>query len=308
MSQPILLKDQTPTVDPDKIGISYSGGGPLVLVELGIARAFVQKAIIPHVITGASAGALAGTAHALDVRQGKGIDMAAELLSQVSNSLLGLTAFHVVGRLIVEREHLTSLGDNAAIGPLIKNGLVQSLGLHDVRISTFVAPRYPKLMVVATDVINGGSVWFSDDTPIDDALIASSAIPGLFPWRTMAVDGRELTLADGGMVTNQPLSNLVDQGCGTVYACAVGPTGALPPPTNALDNAFRSVTLMMHQATKLEEDYVRLKMGDRGVVHHIHPEVAFPVHEFDFTPTLVHEVIEDACARTLAWLSEPHPD
>jgi predicted acylesterase/phospholipase RssA len=124
----------------------------------------------------------------------------------------------------------------------------------------------------------------------------------------MTIDGRERLLVDGGVVSNQPLSNLAENGCGTIFACAVGPTGVLPPPANGVDNAFRTVGLMMHQCTKLEEDYVRLKLGEGGAVHHIHPEMAFPVHEFDFTPELVQQVMDEACTKTLEWLSHLPPD
>ncbi len=229
MSAGILLKGRIPKVDRGKIGISYSGGGGLVLVELGIARAFVELGIVPAVIAGASAGALAGTAHALDVRKGTGIDMAVDVLGRVSNRFLGLDHLSVFERLISQRSRTTSLGDNHPIGQLVRDGFAQSLGLRNVTLGTFTGPDYPELMLVATDVTNGEALWFSAETPIEDALIASSAIPGVFPWRTMTKEGTDVIVVDGGVVSNQPLSNLVDEGCGTIYACAVGPTGPLPP-------------------------------------------------------------------------------
>jgi NTE family protein len=309
MADPIKLKGKEPEVDPARIGISYSGGGPLVLVELGIARAFVQKGIRPHVITGASAGAIAAAAHALDPVGGKGIDLAADLLARVDNDLLNLTPIHFVGRVIVEREHTRSLGDNAPIGPLIKRGLRRYLNRDDViTMGFFKPPTRTELMIVATDVINHGAVWFPDDTPLDEALVASSAIPGVFPWRHMTINGQEMTLVDGGVISNQPLSNLVERGCGTLYACAVGPTGSSPEPENGFDNAMRAANLSMRQATKLEEDYVRLKLEPTGRVHHIHPMVEVPTDKFDFSPELVRAVMDEACEKTLEWWSQPHAD
>ena len=163
-------------------------------------------------------------------------------------------------------------------------------------------------MVVATDVVNQEAVWFPDETPVEQALVASSAMPGVFPWQKMRVSGRDLTLVDGGAIANQPLSNLVEQGCARIYACAVGHTGPLPAPTNALENAMRSINLTMRQATKLEEDYVRVKLGPQGHVHHIHPIVDFDGSNFNFTPTLVRQVMEDARAKTVDWLSHLPPD
>lgn len=308
MADPIVLKGTEPVVDPARIGISYSGGGPLVIVELGVARAFVKKGIVPDVITGASAGALAGAAHAIDPIHGKGIEIAAEICGSFSNSRLGLDVFHVALKLARERFGLTGLGDNSAFGPPLTAALKRDLGLENVTIGHFRPPDRPKLMIVATDVVNKRAIWFPDETPLDQALTASTAIPGIFPWRQMTVSGESLFLVDGGVVMNQPLSILVEHGCGTLYACSVGSTAPLAPPQNLIDNALRAINLSMHQATKLEEDYVRLKLGDRGTVRHIHPEVMVPTNNFDFSPELVRSVMADAEARTLAWLDENHTE
>src|SRR5439155_10545780 len=148
MSEPIHLKGKQPDVDPNRIGISYSGGGALVVIELGIARAFVTLGIVPAVITGVSAGALAGAAHALDPIGGKGIKLAAEIVGHVSNDLLGLTPLRFIGRLLVEREHIKSIGDNATIGPLITAALKRELNLDHVTMALFKPPEHPKLMIL----------------------------------------------------------------------------------------------------------------------------------------------------------------
>jgi predicted acylesterase/phospholipase RssA len=139
-------------------------------------------------------------------------------------------------------------------------------------------------------------------------LVASSAIPGIFPWRLATLAGAEIVLVDGGVVAELPLATLVEHGCGTIYACAVGPVGPIPPPTNGLQNVLQSMQTMKHQCTKLEEEYVRLKLSDQGSVNHVHPVVDFPVSDFDFTPELIHQILDDACAKTVAWLSEPHAE
>jgi NTE family protein len=311
MSEPIHLKHKQPEIVPDRIGISYSGGGALVVVELGIARAFVKLGIVPAVITGVSAGSLAGAAHALDPVGGKGIDMAADILANhVTNDLLGLTAVRVFGRLLTERKHIKSLGDDAPIGPFINDGIKRLFNVDNVTIGYFASPR-PRLLILASDVQNQESVIFPDDVPLIDAVVASTSIPGVFPWRTMNISGTDRLLVDGGVVMNQPLSNLVEQGCGTIYACAVGSTEPLPPPQHALDNAMRAVNLAMHQSTKLEEAYVQLIFQNlgQGVVHHIHPIVNYlDGSNFDFNADMVDKVMADAEAQTIKWLTEPHQE
>ena len=306
MPDPIRLGDAALLgIDPNKIGISYSGGGALVVIELGIASAFVKQGIVPAVITGVSAGSLAGTAHALDPVSGKGVQLAADILGHVSNQLLGLTPWSILGRVLMERENLVSLGDQAPVGPRITAGLASNLGLTNVTIGYF-QPPLPRLMIATTDVENREGVWLPEDIRIEDAVIASSSIPGVFPWRTLTINGQQRVLVDGGVVMNQPLSNLVEQGCGTIYACAVGPVGPLPPPKNALDNFMRATDLAMHQATKLEEAFVQCKMGGNGKVHHIHPIVSgVSSDNFDFTPDLVKSIMAEAETQTLNWLNQP---
>jgi NTE family protein len=311
MSEPIHLKAvDTVPVDPGKVGISYSGGGPLLVIELGVARAFVQRGIRPDVVCGASAGALTASAHALDPDGGRGIDMAADLLGrQVSNGFLKLDPLDFAGRVVRKGTHLDAIGDNSPIGELIAGGIKNTFGLQRVTMGAFGKPLTaggkptPQLMIVATDAGQGTSFWFEQDALLTDAVIASSAIPGVFPWVThQTADGQQVTLVDGGVVDNQPLSNLVEQGCGTIYACAVGPTGARPVPNNLLQNVIQAINLSMHQCTKLEEDYVRTKLPDGGKILHIHPETTTSVTDFNFTPQLVQQVMAEATRLTLQWL------
>src|SRR5258708_7729606 len=119
------LEGLVPPIIPTKVGISYSGGGPQVLVELGCARAFVERGIRPSIIAGVSAGALAGTAHALDVVRGTGITLAANLLRHMSTRKLGLNWLHERWQLFryLVKQKPRSLGDNEPIGQMIEDAL-----------------------------------------------------------------------------------------------------------------------------------------------------------------------------------------
>src|SRR5205085_6438094 len=149
----------TPTPDPNKIGISYSGGGPLLVVELGIARAFVQSGIKPAVITGASAGSIAGTAHALDVDAGKGIDLTVAEVGHMTNATLKLDPGDFAFRLLREGTHLQAVGDNGPAAGLVANVLQQMLGVRDLTLGQFgqalgqAGQATPSVQVVATDIV-----------------------------------------------------------------------------------------------------------------------------------------------------------
>ncbi|HEY7200145.1 MAG TPA: patatin-like phospholipase family protein [Candidatus Dormibacteraeota bacterium] len=300
-----LLHWLTPVVDRSRVGISYSAGGALLLVELGIAQAFIELGVRPAAIAGVSAGAIAGTAHALDPVDGEGIAAAARALASISNRRLGLTPLGVVWRAIMQRRHLASLGDNAAIEGLLADGFRRLTGSDRLTFGRFGRDGRPKLIVGAADRLQGEPVWFPDDSDVAEALVASSAIPGLFPPRRLRVAGLERLLVDGSVVGDQPISALALDGCGTIYACAVGYDGErLAAPGNLVDNALRSLSILRHQAARLEQEYVQLRMGDRGVIHHIHPEVVFPVKGFNFTPDLITRVMRDACEATKRWLTQ----
>jgi NTE family protein len=298
----VLLEGRTLSIDRRRIGISYSGGGPQLAIELGCALAMVEEGIIPDVVAGVSAGAIAATAHALDPREGRGIRIAIRLLGHVRNRTLKLAWYQVLLRLVHENLRLRSLGDNAAVRDLFGQAAAE-LGLIDFRIGSFRPPEHPKLLVGATDRLNGTQFWFPEETPVGDALVASSAIPGVFPWRVMDVGGSRRVLVDGGVISNQPISQLALEGCGTIYAIAVGyGGGSAPPPTNAVNNLTQSIWMGMHQSSRLEEEYVRLKIGDDGVIHHIHPEVEIPLKSYDFTPELVQKAVSESASATRAWL------
>jgi NTE family protein len=295
-------------ISRDKIGISYSGGGPLVVLELGVARAFVQRGIIPSVITGVSAGGLAGAAHALDPHTGRGVDMGMEILAEMSSARFGLTFPQILERFLAEDADLRSLGDNSPLEGAISGRLQQTFGLTDVRLSYFAPPDRPKLLVGATDREVGRAMWFPDSALLTDALVASSAIPAIFPWRETSIDGVRRILVDGGVVNNQPLSNLVLQGCGTIYSCSVGwPPGPLPPPTNAFDNALPCLGVMLHACMRLEAEYVRCKLGDRGDIHEIRPHLGAPLHGYDFSRQQIEDTVATACSYTLDWLDRGAP-
>jgi NTE family protein len=301
MAEP-LLHDRELHVDRGRIGISYSGAGALILVELGVAQAFVELGIQPYAISGVSAGAIVATAHAIDPVHGAGVDAAVKGLAQVSNASLGLTVARVLEHAALERTHLMGLGDNESLGGLMATAFRELAGRDRLTFDYFGRDGRPGLIVKATDRLTGLGYRFPGNADVADALVASSAIPGVFPPRRIG----EQLFVDGGVVDNQPLSELALAGCGTMYACAVGYDGEqLQAPTNLVDNFTKATAISIHAASRLEQDYVQLRLGDAGVIHHIHPPVIeLPVSGYDFTPAVIANVMRDAREGTIAWITQ----
>lgn len=297
----------TTAPDPNVVGISYSGGGPLLAVELGIAQAFVQSNVKPAVISGASAGAIAAAAHALDVDAGQGIDLTIQELGHLSNSSLRLDAGDFALRLLREGAHLKAVGDNQPAADLVSRVVTQLLGSPNLTIGSFGQAlggrQTPTLQVVATDVLGQDAYWFPSSATLQEALVASSAIPGIFPWQpNVAADGTQRYLVDGGVVENQPLQQLANLGCGTIYACAVGAGPIQTEPSNLIDNVLRSINISMHACSEIEEEWLRQQLPAGCKVIHIHPPTTIPLPDFNFTPELVGRVVDEARTLTIQWL------
>jgi len=58
-----------------KIGLALSGGGARGIAHLGVLKALLEKGIRPDIISGVSAGALAGTLYASGLEPDKILEM-----------------------------------------------------------------------------------------------------------------------------------------------------------------------------------------------------------------------------------------
>ena len=307
-----VLQNVAPDIDESRVGISYSGGGPLLLIELGIAQAFVDLKIVPVAIAGVSAGAIAGTAHALDPVNGTGIKAAADALLNLSDHKLGLTRAEIVakllGSLITMLKLPLSFGDNAPIQPTVE-GVFSGLSLEPkLTVAAFGNNSRATLYIGGTDRRACERYWFPATAEVADALVASSAIPGVFPPRTITIDGQQMLFVDGAVAQNQPLSQLVlAERCGTLYACAVGYDGEhMGDPADALENAMSAISILSHESSRLEQGYVELKLKEagKGNVYHIHPEGPFNISGFNFTADQIKQVIDLACQQTKAYIQQ----
>jgi NTE family protein len=94
------------------------------------------------------------------------------------------------------------------------------------------------LHVVATDVLTGEEVLLSEGSAVD-AVLASAAIPGVFP--PVTVGGR--LLMDGGVMNNTPISHAVALGADRVIVlAAMGPEILAQAPRGALGAAMSGMS------------------------------------------------------------------
>jgi predicted acylesterase/phospholipase RssA len=247
---------------------------------------------------------------------GSAIKGAAQALLELSDHKLGLTRGEIVVKVLgslATTFHLPSgLADNAPIKGIVEGVFTKLNEPRPLTVGDFDAQPRARLFVGATDIKAGERKWFPPTVAVADCLVASSAIPGVFPPHPITIDGTEMLFVDGAVAQNQPLSTLVaDASCGTIFACAVGYDGQpQDAPADALDNVMKSISILSHEFSEMEQDYVEAVFklaGVPGAVHHIHPwgkGNGFPINGFDFTADMIQTVMGEACDETKAYIQE----
>lgn len=191
-----------------------SGGASLGSIQVGMVEALYELGIRPDLIVGTSAGALNGAYLAsrpqtVASARGLGEIWAGLSRNQVFpvNPLTGLLGFLGMRENLVPDSELRSLVESHTEIEHIEDAEVE---LH----------------LIATDVQTGEEVRLSSG-PLVDAVMASSAIPGVLP----AVEWHGRTLVDGGVSNNAPISHAVELGASEIYVLAVGAACELEAPS-----------------------------------------------------------------------------
>jgi NTE family protein len=197
-----------------KIGLVLSGGGARGFAHLGVMQALNEAGIFPDVISGTSAGAIAGALYADGYSPGE--------ILKITNSN--------------SRLHY--------IRPTVpKDGLLQITGVirilrNNLRAKTFEELKIP-LFVAATDLNNGRIDYFSSGELLT-AIIASASIPVLF--KPVLIDNKHYV--DGGVLDNLPVKPIENK-CRFIIGSFVNPTGYEENVTNLISIAERTFLLSM---------------------------------------------------------------
>src|SRR3954447_15801984 len=164
-----------------------SGGGNQGVAQVGMLRALIEHGIVPDVAIGTSAGAMnaAGIAYAPNLTG----------VAQLAAVWEGLKAEHVFPGGKIHRAWAVVGGATHLFG----NEGLAALIHHSSPARSFSDLEIP-FRVVATDLDTGEEVVIVRG-PLKPALLASAALPGVFP--IVNHDGRRLV--DGGVVNSVPL-------------------------------------------------------------------------------------------------------
>ena len=152
------------------------------------------------------------------------------------------------------------------------------------------------LHVVVADVVSGEDARLSTG-PTLDAIVASAAIPAVFP--PVRIGDRHYM--DGGVVNNTPISHAVELGADEIWVLSTGYACALEEaPAGALAMALHALNLAINQ--RLAVDITRFEPAvDLRVVPPLCPIKTSPA---DFSHSA--ELIDRARHTTAEWLLRGH--
>jgi NTE family protein len=260
-----------------------SGGASLGSIQAGMLRALYERGVAPDVIVATSVGAVNG---AYIASRPPTVETAEELAAiwrgvrrqdvfpfNPATALIGIT-----GR----RNYL------------IPNGPLSSLIAAQLEFDRLEHSPI-SLHVVAVDLFTGRERRLASG-PALEAVLASTAIPGVFP----PVEWEDTELIDGGVANNTPISHALELGCDQIYVFPTGAACALPEePHGALGMAIHAMSQLVH--LRLNSDIAALAGDPRLVV--LPPPCPITVQPTDFSRA--DELIDDAYREACHALDNP---
>lgn len=197
------------------------GGGLLGAHQVGMLRALIESGITPDLIVGTSIGAVNGAMIAGDPSLAT-IQRMAELWTSIGQKgVLDTSFFEQIKTLSLSGTHLQS---NESLRQLFTDSFTCEL-IEDLLV--------PFQCVAAS--IEAASISYFERGPLVEAVLASSAMPGLLP--PVEIAGQHYL--DGGLVAPIPLDRAIELGATTIYVLQVGWIEApLAVPSNPWDVAM----------------------------------------------------------------------
>ena len=207
-----------------KTAFVLGGGGRWGAVEVGMIKALDEVGIVPDLILGTSIGAFNGAVIA-DYPGREGVDRLTGFWEEVTGTDLLQTGFF--DRALRVATLKPALHDTSELRRLVE---------HAIHPETRIEDLHTPFQCVAASIENFAEHWF-DSGPLVDAVLASSAVPALFP--PVEIDGEHFY--DGGLVDSVPLGRAVELGADLVYVLQVGRMESpLRPPERLYEAALIS--------------------------------------------------------------------
>jgi NTE family protein len=220
-------------VNPDRpFTLVLSGGGLKGLAHIGVFRALEERGLTPSLVVGSSIGSLIGAAWAAGA--------SVRWMEERARAVRRRDVFQVAHTDVALRRLLApALYRREPLETLVRS-LVGGITFRHLS---------HRLLVNTTDLHSGMQVLWGLpgllDTRVADAVVASCALPGIFPPRV--IDGR--AYVDGAVVENLPVRLAAALGEGPILAVNVAATSVIRSASETEGFAatyIRGLEIVMH--------------------------------------------------------------
>jgi NTE family protein len=261
-----------------KTALVLAGGGSLGAVQAGMLAALTAAGESSDFIVGASVGAINAGYFAADPSAAGARKLEAIWRTIRRGDVMSVTLATAMN--VVRRGYLF---DNLRLRALLERYIPYKL-LEQAAIPVHV---------VATDVLSGEEVVLSEG-PVVEAILASAAIPGIFP--PVRIGGRDLV--DGGVANNTPISTAIRLGATRLIVLPTGFACALrSPPRGAAARAMHAISQLVSRQLVNDIDYYASK-AQICVVPSLCP---LEISPYDFSACA--GLVDQSEAKTRAWIA-----
>lgn len=260
-----------------KTAFVFAGGGSLGAIQVGMLRVLMSAGVQPDFVVGSSVGAVNAGYFA-----GAPNKESVETLAAIWSGLRGRDVFpFTLASAFGLLKHPGHIVDSSGLRRLLETNLPYGL------LENAVIPVH----VTATNA-EGMAVLLSKG-PAIDSILASAAIPGVFP--PVRIGGQ--TLMDGAIATNTPIRAAADLGASRIVVLPTGYACALKePPKGAIARILHAITLLIEW--QLIRDLERLASEIHvSIVPMLCP---LDVSPYDFSAS--RHLIQRAADSTRKWL------
>ncbi|NQU37746.1 MAG: patatin-like phospholipase family protein [Actinobacteria bacterium] len=267
---------------PGPIAYVLGGGGSYGASQAGQLRALARTDLRPDFVVGTSVGSLNGTILA------ESPETAGDRLSAF---------WSLVDRDMIFGSPRTMMVNLAALRPALADPKpLRSLIERSTDSREFSDLQLP-LTAVAADVNTGHHVELNSGDLVS-ALMASAAIPGIFP--SVIREGRKLI--DGGVLANVPIGIAAEQGAQTIVVLDCGFNLFAPRTDPTLPHALLRATAMM-AAAQVRRDLALYT--DRTILY-VPAKWPAASRPYDFSKSQVNN--SESYSLALAWLARLEVD
>lgn len=257
-----------------------AGGGSLGAIEVGMLRELLAWGEAPSFVVGASAGAINAAYFAASPTL-EGVSKLEKIWGGLKRQDLFPFNLRSLLGLLTQRAHLV---DSSGLRRLLERHLPYAQ-LQDAALPVHI---------VASDLVTGDEVLLSTGSAVD-AVLASTAIPGVFP--PVRVNGQ--LLVDGGVANNTPISTAMRLGATRIVVLPTGFACALKQvPAAAIGRAMHALSLLV--ARQLVHDAERFA----GVVELRIVPALCPLDCSPYDYSVGGQLIERAAMTTRLWLED----